>query len=95
MELLGSSETEVSVKKVQCVGCTVLGMWTKMSHVDILLKHFKCGLQQKRTVPDVVLVLKKQLIKQIVFVLMRFFPPKSNLLHIYSLRNYAFDACTG
>lgn len=57
-ELSGSSETDASVKKLQCVGCTVFGVWTGVSLVDdILLQHFKCGLQQK-AVPDAMLVFK-------------------------------------
>jgi hypothetical protein len=58
MELSGSSETDVSVRKIQCVGSTVFGVRTEVSLVqDILLKHFKCGLQQK-AVPDVVSVFR-------------------------------------
>ena len=60
-------------KKLHCVDCTVFGVWTEVSLFgEILLKRFKCGLQQK-AVPDVVLVSKNNKWNNFFFVLVRFF----------------------
>ena len=92
MELSVSYETDLDLNKLHCVDCSVIGNWIEMSQVEEgVLKHFKCGLEQK-TVPDAVLVFKNN---QFSLFWSIFVFTNSYFFHLCLLRSNAFDICTG
>jgi len=48
MEPWVSSETDVDVKKLHCVGCAVIDMWIEVAQVEDALKHLNMDCKERR-----------------------------------------------